>query len=397
MSAETKSSPIEESIQAYLGRIRATMEDLEGLASMKEEQRHACINKVNELDREKSKFEFLKAIKTDQSNEQKVLEAERLYTPEELDRLEKEEQELTKELQQLMEEERAGQEEVLTLFRDRKMLENNEVQFWNKANEIELGNIVPEEESVYTRHQIQFYNSEWERLSGLFMLNEVFEIQIINGMGTISKLHLGKNMETGSINWDETNAAFGHILLLLNYLCVRNDLKIPNVEFDLLGSLSSIRISTRDGPTKDCRLAGPPQNDNNEKNFNIGLVKLSYCVDFIATELRNKILRLKSNTGVKSSADQTEVDPHLQKQIRATIERLELSEERLQLPFSINDGKIGIGEKNDIRYSRNHLVEWTTALRFLMIDIKFVIRMQSVLEGYEVAKREFGIHTNPPQ
>ena len=394
---QPKEDSIEDAINNYLVRIRNTIAEVDGLNAMKEEQRFAWFNLVNALGGEKEKFKFLNAIKTDQSNELKVQQAEEMYTQEELDRLEREEQELTKELASLIEEEKAGQEEVLQLFKDRKVLEGEEVGFWNKANDIEIGNIVPEEESVYTRHQIQFYNSEWERLSGLFMLNEVFEIQIINGMGTISKLHLGKNMETGSINWDETNAAFGHILLLLNYLCIRNDLKIPNVEFDLLGSLSSIRISSREGPVKDCRLAGPPQNDNNEKSFNIGLVKLSYCVDYIATELRNKILRLKNTVSENQTSQPLEVDPYLQKQIRATIERLELSEERLQLPFSINDGKIGIGEKNDIRYSKNHLVEWTTALRFLMIDIKFVIRMQSVLEGYEVAKREFGFVSKPTE
>jgi Apg6 BARA domain len=391
------SSPLQEYISSYLGKLRTTISELESFTSMKEEQRNTCINRVNELERERGKFKFLQAIKTDASNEQKVQHADELYTQGELDKLTKDEEELTQDLEDLLLEEKEGQEEMLRLFQDRKKLEGQEVEFWNKANSIEIGNIVPEEESVYTRHQIQFYNSEWERLSGIFMLNEVFEIQIINGMGTISKLHLGKNMETGSINWDETNAAFGHILLLLNYLCVRNDLKVPNIEFDLLGSLSSIRLSTRDGPAKDCRLAGPPQNDNNEKSFNIGLVKLSYCVDYIATELKNKILRLKSSTTEGSGADQDEDQRHLKKQVRATVDRLELSEDKLVLPFPINDGKIGTGEKNDIRYSRNHLVEWTTALRFLMIDIKFVIRMQSVLEGYEVSKREFGNDGKPNQ
>ena len=87
------------------------------------------------------------------------------------------------------------------------------------------------------------FNSELDRLSKIYILNEVFDIRFNNEMPTISKLHVGKSPETGNINWDETNAGFGHAIVLLNYLCVRNSIKIPNIEFEALGNVSSIKIS----------------------------------------------------------------------------------------------------------------------------------------------------------
>ena len=87
------------------------------------------------------------------------------------------------------------------------------------------------------------FNSELDRLSKIYILNEVFDIRFNNEMPTISKLHVGKSPETGNINWDETNAGFGHAIVLLNYLCVRNNIKIPNIEFEPMGNVSSIKIS----------------------------------------------------------------------------------------------------------------------------------------------------------
>lgn len=105
------------------------------------------------------------------------------------------------------------------------------------------------------------FNSELDRVSKIYVLNEVFDIKIHNDMSTISKLHLGRNPETGTVNWEETNAGFGHILLLLNYLLVKNKLEIPNITFEPMGNLSSIKVSQKDMPPKECKLVGPPTDE----------------------------------------------------------------------------------------------------------------------------------------
>ena len=119
------------------------------------------------------------------------------------------------------------------------------------------------------------------------MATSVFDIKIQSDMATISKLHMGKNPETGDIKWDETNAGFVHALLLLNYLCVRNKIKVPNLDFELIGNISIIRYNSRDG-SKEYRLAGGNNSDVN--SFNLALKGFAKSVDHIGREMKTLIL-----------------------------------------------------------------------------------------------------------
>lgn len=206
---------------------------------------------------------ILQAIRIDEKDSETNLPDDEEFTEEELKRLEQEEQVLLKEKSTLEEGEKKLQEELLVFLKDRARLEKNEEDFWNMANRIEIENIELEEESTFTRQQIMNYNNELDRLSKLYILNEVFDINIQKEtMPTISKLHMGMNPDSGYINWDETNAGFGHTMLLLNYLCVRNNIKIPNIEFEPLGNVSTIKVYRKESPMpNECKLAGIPQDE----------------------------------------------------------------------------------------------------------------------------------------
>lgn len=215
---------------------------------------------------------ILQAIRIDEQDSISKLPDEDEFTEEELKRLEQEEAALVAEKASVEKEEKRLQEELLGFLKDRARLEKNEDDFWNMANRIEIENIELEEESTFTRQQIMNYNNELDRLSKLYILNEVFDINIQKEtMPTISKLHMGMNPDTGAVNWDETNAGFGHTMLLLNYLCVRNNIKIPNIEFEPLGNVSTIKIYHKESTTpNECKLAGIPPNEvNRVKQENI--------------------------------------------------------------------------------------------------------------------------------
>ena len=206
-------------------------------------------------------FKIFELIKTDEKFEAEFQHIQDQFTPSKLEDLERQEAELLREVESLQLEEDALQKEMLFYLQDRSRLEMNEDNFWDRANNIEKENIELEEESSYTRQQTMFFSSELERLSKIYMLNEVFDIKYDKDMATISKLHMGQYPDTGNINWDETNAGFGHLILLLNYLCVRNSIKVPNIQFEPLGNISSIKIAQKDGPSKECRLSGPPSDE----------------------------------------------------------------------------------------------------------------------------------------
>ena len=117
-----------------------------------------------------------------------------------------------------------------------------------------------EENTSFAKHNYLNYKSELDRLSRLSMLNEVFDIQVDQDMPTITKLHLGKNPNTGVVNWDETSAGLGHVCLLLSYLSLKNDIKIPNTRIVPLGNISKVLITQKTGEILVCKLNSPVDN-----------------------------------------------------------------------------------------------------------------------------------------
>jgi Apg6 BARA domain len=258
-------SKLESELSKQLSVVDALVQDLENLKTMDDHTRDEISMRFNAARNDHKEISaMLHAISVDDKDHAGV-DGDEGYTEEELRRLEEEELGLKGEKEELEKEEEKLQQELLVYLKDRARLEKNEDDFWNMANRIEIENIELEEESTFTRQQIMNFNSELDRLSKIYILNEVFDIKILKDyMPTISKLHMGMNPETGSVNWDETNAGFGHTMLLLNYLCIRNSIKIPNIEFEPLGNISAIKVYHKDSSQpKECKLAGPPQDEVN--------------------------------------------------------------------------------------------------------------------------------------
>ena len=92
----SSTSPPEQLILDYLSRLRACLGEIETIPAMKEEQKNACMNRINELDRERGRFKFLQALKTDAGTEAQVGKEEEKFTDEELAILETEEEALNK-------------------------------------------------------------------------------------------------------------------------------------------------------------------------------------------------------------------------------------------------------------------------------------------------------------
>lgn len=257
-------SRLTEEVTKQLSAVEQLITQLEKMTELTDGSRDEVSVKFNKIRSDHREISDLLMAVSSQKHEQGVMDAQDAeFTEEYFQRLAAEESALLREAAELQEEEKRHQNEMLVILKDRANVEKKEDDFWNMANRIEIENIELEEESTFTRQQIMAFNSELDRLSKIYILNEVFDIKIHNGyMPTISKLHMGMNPETGSVNWDETNAGFGHTMLLLNYLCVRNSIKIPNIEFEPLGNISSIKISRKESNIpKECKLAGPPQDE----------------------------------------------------------------------------------------------------------------------------------------
>lgn len=73
-----------------------------------------------------------------------------------------------------------------------------------------------------------------------------------------------------------------------------------------------------------------------------------------------------------------------QRRSRLLTEKLELTEDKLSLPFPINDGKMNPDKTIDIRYHPNKKTEWTKAIRFMLIACKHLITLQNNIDAYEL-------------
>lgn len=259
---------LEAELSKQLSAVNGLVQDLENLRTMDDNTRDEISMRFNAARNDHKEISAMLNAISSYDKDSAAVDEEAEFTEEELQRLEKEEAGLKEEKSQLEAQEKKLQEELLIYLKDRARLEKNEDDFWNMANRIEIENIELEEESTFTRQQIMNFNSELDRLSKIYILNEVFDIKILKDyMPTISKLHMGMNPETGSVNWDETNAGFGHTMLLLNYLCIRNNIKIPNIEFEPLGNISAIKVYHKESSQpKECKLAGPPQDEVKQIN-----------------------------------------------------------------------------------------------------------------------------------
>ena len=68
-----------------------------------------------------------------------------------------------------------------------------EEKYWQEVNDIEVENLKLEEKTSFAKKNFDNYKEELNRLSKFSVLNEVFEIKVVNDMPTIAKIHLGTN------------------------------------------------------------------------------------------------------------------------------------------------------------------------------------------------------------
>lgn len=73
-----------------------------------------------------------------------------------------------------------------------------------------------------------------------------------------------------------------------------------------------------------------------------------------------------------------------QRRARMLTDRLELTEEKLNLPFPISDGMMNADKTIDIRYHKSRQPEWTKAIRFMLIACKHLITLQNNIDAYEL-------------
>ncbi|KAI8372628.1 autophagy protein Apg6-domain-containing protein [Choanephora cucurbitarum] len=286
-------------------------------------------------------IDFLKKIKDSRVTAEE--EAELTQQVEELVLAEKEAKE---ELDRWMDEEDKLDQELNALSEEMKRLDQQEHIFWEKCNsyQLDLQTFQNERDSINLKYDHDV--KQYERLQKTVVYNDAFCISQDGPFGTINGFRLGK-LSTHPVEWSEINAAWGQTLLLL--YTVANKLRFQFKTYRLvpLGSFSKVQKVNGD-VVMDYELYG-------SGDFGI-----------------NKMLFLNRKFD------------HAMVAVLNCLEQLtDFAEERdraTRLPYRINKDKIG---ELSIRIQFNQLDQWTKALKYMLVNMKYILAFASRFNAIE--------------
>ncbi|CAD7930906.1 unnamed protein product [Amoebophrya sp. A25] len=188
---------------------------------------------------------------------------------------------------------------------------------------------------------VRYTKDQLEKLKRASVLNDVFHITCDGPFGCINTFRLGKLPDV-EVSWDEINAAWGHTCLLLDVLAKK--LRIPPETFSYKlfprGNSSSL-VENATGVTLE--LYG---GEGSFARFYSGRRFDQAMCGFLLT-------------------------------VRQLAEWLHRRDASVRLPFRIEEGKIG-GFKITLQF--NEAERWTKALKFLLINLKWIV---AFLESHE--------------
>lgn len=295
--------------------------------------------------------------------EEKQLDEEREQLLQELLKKEAEEEDLDRELANCM-------QKIEKLDNDRNLqlkLKNAEV--W---------------EGIKVKNDIQSlryqYETELNRLDQLRktnIYNESFKISHHGPFATINELRLG-SYEDCKVSQNEINAALGQVILLLVTITSNLNIKLSDYKLQPLGSTSNISKFIRDKNEWETYEVFLDSGFNlrkifkNETNFDKSLV----CILEVLEQVSRKLSEIDSRS---TNAEQNSDNPNNpDNTVRRSLSACSTNTTHLneyELPYVIDNDLInGISVK---LYGGEPNLEWTTAMKFLLTNTKWLLAYSS--------------------
>ncbi|KAI8919945.1 autophagy protein Apg6-domain-containing protein [Powellomyces hirtus] len=237
-------------------------------------------------------------------------------------------------LKALKTEEAALNDELAAVQAELQELETLKVSYWQEVNEYEseLQNYKNEHESVKLLHA--YASEQLEGLKKTNVYNDTFRIWHEDLFGTINGLRLGR-LPTQPVDWTEINAAMGQALLLLDTLANKLRFTFKGYKLVPMGSLS--RLEKTDGDKGTLELHGSGELMKGmlfwNRRFDNGLVAFLNCLQQIG-------------------------------------DYAEQQDSKFRLPYRISKDKIG---ETSIKMQFNQDEAWTKALKYMLIDLKWIL------------------------
>lgn len=260
---------------------------------------------------------------------------------EDICRLGAEERELLAELAALDLEEAELQRNLDSQRLHEEHLQDQEDELWSRSEDFQLDADECDEEIAAATASLRDASSELERLCSTNMLDQMFRISLDGPLGSINQFRLGTLPPEHAVPWDEINAAWGQACLLLEVLTKRSS--APMTRFRLLprGSFSSVEPLHGAGVLE---LRGDGSSFMGGKRFDAAMVAFLACLQ----ELLRFLLREVGD-------------------FRATH----------PLPHRISGDTVG---GCCVRLQHHRTEEWSSALRHMLMDLKWAIWAVEVQE-----------------
>ncbi|CAL9729949.1 vacuolar protein sorting-associated protein 30 [Monosporozyma unispora] len=316
------------------------------------------------------------------------------------EQIEKQRGELFERLKQLEDEETGLDNELLELTQQLKIKEEQENKLRAKANLEELSQLEfqIDLQNLKNQHESALNNLDLLRKTNIY--NETFKISHAGPFGTINGLRLGSFHDV-RVSWREINAALGQVVLLLSLLSDQLNFPLQKYKLEPLGSFSKILQHDEENDTWNTLEAYYDENFkftklfHRETNFDKSLESLLDITQQLAQNIlnskRNSITtgndnninnslneRLPRNTNQVNPDDTTDsVNNH------NTISFINNNNSRNHgnintlegLPYNIFRGKIN--SLSVFLYGKEPDTKWTTAMKFLLTDIKWLLLLST--------------------
>lgn len=304
-----------------------------------------------------SRIEKQKAIHSNESpvvtnDEAEKLNLERESLFKELVRLENEDEELDKQIadleQQLQEKQRLEEEDL------------------KRKNSYELEQLEFAKEIQSLKNQYEFSLNNLDKLRKINIYNETFKISHNGPFGIINGLRIG-GFEDIKVPWQEINAALGQVILLLATITTRLEVKLDGYKLLPMGSYS--KISKYQEDSQEWVVYDAFNNDN----FKIGKLfkketSFDKAMESLLTVVRQMAIWLSRSGSQRHGstyANASEIE--------------EPNEEEIELPYVMHKDKInGISVK---LFGGKPNIEWTTAMKFLLTNTKWLFAFSSTKLG----------------
>lgn len=211
----------------------------------------------------------------------------------------------------------------------------------------------------------QYENSlnQMDRLRKLNLFNEAFKISHQGPFGVINNLRIGGYAES-PVSWNEINTGIGQIILLLNTIVQKFNIKLSNYKLEPRGTFSRIfylNEETHDWIKFDTF---------NDENFKIGKffhkeTDFDKAMESILAVM-NIICESLGSTSLSGDPEDTATETNLEPSVNDAFD-----DSRLELPYHMHRDNInGISVK---LYGGKPTLDWTTAMKFVLTNAKWLL------------------------